>query len=219
MSIYKFRSLINEKDCDRLKNILETGHFWCSNFWELNDPMEGVFNIDDKDNVNKFFNLKEQYKICSFSGIKGFENLVMWGYYATGFKGVAIEVEIEIITEDCQCGENGGVKKIECDDNLPNDSDIEKILLNKNTVWEQEDEYRFLIKSENNNHKIGKITTIYFGNPYGNIENKNQVREKSTDFSQYEKFKEKIIKVAKGMNIFCWDVKIEQGKIIKDKEL
>ena len=44
MKVYKFRKLTNESDLDRLKGILETGNFWCSNFWDLNDPMEGVFS-------------------------------------------------------------------------------------------------------------------------------------------------------------------------------
>lgn len=53
MKIYKFRPLTEELDYWRLKNILETKKFWCSNFWELNDPMEEIFSIKIFNKVKK----------------------------------------------------------------------------------------------------------------------------------------------------------------------
>lgn len=215
MEIYKFRRLTSEIDYCRLRGILETGYFWCSNFWDLNDPMEGVFSTYNVDIIDKIFRAKEQYKICSFSGTKGFPSPIMWGYYAAGFKGVAIELEVDIIN-DC-CDEKGGVKKIECDDDLPNADDIEKILLNKSTKWEHEDEYRFLIKSENNYHKIKeiKITAVYFGAPYGDLINSEQIKDKSKSIRDYVKFKGKIIEVAKKIKINCFNIKVEKGVVKK----
>ena len=219
MKIYRFRKLTNVDDFCRLCNIIKTGRFWCSKFWELNDPMEGVFSTNNPNTIEKIFSEKEKYKICSFSGEEGFKNPAMWGYYANGFKGVAIEIETDL--RDGMCGEQGGVKKIKPDNNLTNDLDIEKILLNKDYNWEHEDEYRFLIKLGDNNyhnhrHKIGKkINAIYFGNPYGNIKNQAQVKEKNKSFEQYDQFKKKIKEIAKDEDIECFDVEVHLGKVKK----
>ncbi len=238
MKIYKFRPLINGTDFCRLKRILEKGEFWCSNFWELNDPMEGVFSIDyfkEDGNkiINKIYDEKAGYKICSFSGDdksgEGFHSPLMWGHYAGGFKGVAIEVEAEI-------------KRVKYHCPSPHlEKEVEKILLAKNLVWEYEKEYRFLKKSKNNLEKIGKITAIYFGNPYGNIDNSGEI-QKNKIFQKYLVFKEEIINIIKGLNeskkeeincpdaqgnggninenkkINCFDVKIECGEVVKDRE-
>jgi len=217
MKIYKFRPLVECEDFCRLKEIIETKEFHCSNFWDLNDPMEGVFNFSIKNiesRIKDVYDGKNSYKICSFSGIEGFINSIMWGYYASGFKGVAIELEIEVIAKDDQCGECGGVKEIKRNDNLPNDSDIEKILLHKNTIWKHEDEYRFLIKSDNEKHVIREITAIYFGNPYGNLHNTEIIR-KNKKLTEYNKFKEKIIEIAKRKEIKCFNVKIKNGEVKK----
>ena len=214
MKIYKFRQLLNATDFCRLKHIIETGKFWCSNFWELNDPMEGVFSILDDEEVSKkiteIYGEKGQYKICSFSEEKSFKNPVMWGYYAGGFKGVAIEVE------------NYEVKKIDYNDNdiLLGDNDvldekIEKILLTKTLAWNHEYEYRFLDKIKDNLKKIEKITAIYFGNPYGGLINSGEIQKDKKTFEKYKFFKEEIIDVAKNKGIECFDVKIIDGKVQK----
>ena len=83
--IYKFRKLTSEIDYCRLRGILETGYFWCSNFWELNDPMEGVFSTDDVDIIDKIFKAKEQYKICSFSGEEGYNVPIYWTTVLGGY--------------------------------------------------------------------------------------------------------------------------------------
>lgn len=220
MKIYRFRKLTNELDYYRLKEILETGNFWCSNFWELNDPMEGVFSILDcanvVDKINEIHGEKGQYKICSFSGEDAFKNPIMWGYYAAGFKGVAIAVEVE----------ENNIKKVNYNDSeiLLNNSngleiDVEEILLHKNTAWNHEDEYRFLEKLNGNFQKIGTITAIYFGNPYGSLVNSVQIQE-NKKLVKYNKFKEKIKKVAKEKNILRYNVRSKNTvEIVKDNEL
>jgi len=216
MKIYKFRGLTNELNYCRLREIIETGNFWCSNFWELNDPMEGVFSIkvfdEVKEKISEIYGEKGQYKICSFSGEKGFENPIMWGYYADGFKGVAIEVEVE----------DYEVKKVNyCEDNfLLNETkniqpQVERILLDKNQSWIHEDEYRFLDKLSGNSKFIGKITAVYFGAPYEYLENTEQIQKDRKLFMQYKNFKEKIIKIAKREKIEYFDIKICNGKVKK----
>ena len=145
MKFYKFRKLTSELDYYRLKEIIENNEFWCSNFWELNDPMEGVFKIDSKlaEKISEIYEEKGQYKICSFSGKKAFENPIMWGYYADGFKGVAIEIDL---SEEKLKKIKYSDSAMEFDSSSVLDDNVEKILLNKNTAWEHEDEYRYLEK-------------------------------------------------------------------------
>lgn len=224
MKIYRFRKLTNETDYDRLKNILETGNFWCSIFWDLNDPMEGIFSFygenDEiiKGGINAIYSLKNKYKICAFSGVKGFENPIMWGYYTNGFKGVAIEVEVKE-SEATEVKYKEKIADIFFNNNLDTDRIVKEILIGKLESWVHENEYRFLEESENNNLKIGEITAVYFGNPYGNLSNTGDI-QKNKKLAEFIEFKKKIIKVAQDKKIHCYDVRSKNNvEIVKDSEL
>ena len=54
----------------RVKDILEQNKFYCSRIWEMNDPMECVYHksLFDEVDSKEYFNLKNSYMICSFSG-------------------------------------------------------------------------------------------------------------------------------------------------------
>jgi hypothetical protein len=56
---------------------LENERFWCADFFDLNDPMEGAFTIsknpDIKNTIERIYSEKNKYKICSFSGREGFK--------------------------------------------------------------------------------------------------------------------------------------------------
>jgi hypothetical protein len=210
MKIYKFRGLTSEIDFYQLKEIIETGYFWCSNFWDLNDPMEGVFSTYNVDIIDKIFKAKEQYKICSFSGENGFKNPTMWGYYCDGFKGVAIKVEID----------NNKIEKVNYEDELLRDSDgAREILLKKLKKWKPENEFRFLVNSVNNFHKIGEIKAICFGDPYGNLENRGVFQEKVKKFTEYIDYQKKIKESADGVGVKCYYIKIQKGKVVIEKNL
>lgn len=214
IKLYKFRPLQDEKDFERAKHILETNHFWCSKFSELNDPMEGVFLIaaDAKSRISEIFGEKERYNFCAFAGEKGFENPLMWGYYANGFKGIAIEIEIA----------RSEVEKIEYSPSIPSvegPTDIKAILTTKLEYWKHEDEYRFLTEGpkgiKNNEYKIGTIKAVYFGDPYGNIVNEQDVLDKSKTLSAYRELRKRLSEVADGKGFRQYFVKIENGKVIR----
>jgi len=210
IKIYKFRPLGNEIDYYRLKEILTTGKFWCSKFSELNDPMEGTFTSDDASIIDTIFSKKNNYRICSFSGEKALLVPSMWGYYANGFKGVAIEIEI-FPTE---------VKQITYGKNIlhPKGKDyitVEKILTKKLSSWKHECEYRFLEKTNASENKIGKIAAIYFGNPYGNARNRNYIANSSASIKSYNRFKEKIFETIRTLNdLKAYSVKIKDSMVI-----
>ena len=217
MKLYKFRPLAEVKDFERAKTILNTGIFWCSKFLELNDPMEGVFYIRNK-NVDGIYNEKNKYRICSFSDEAAFENPCMWGYYANGFKGIAIEIEVD----------KGKVKKIDYKDDIDNINGskpdaIEAILTTKLASWNHEVEYRFLKKSEENEHPnehlIGKITAVYFGEPHSDIVNRQTVYEENKKLQCYQCLRNKLITIAQDNKMKCFSVKIENSKVKKDVEI
>ena len=202
MKLYKFRALGTVEDFNRLKNIIETGHFWCSNFWDLNDPMEGVYKNSSilSSDINKIFSEKNKYKICSFTGQKGFNNTTLWGYYANGFKGVIIEIEIRNINKI------NPINYVSKEIFQQNIEDVKLILLRKLDDWKSEDEFRFLIKSENNLHKIGKIIKVHFGTPYSGLTNTNKIFEKSKNLNRYNELKEKLEKICRAKNISIQDI-------------
>ena len=219
MKLYKFRPLGDELSLCRAKQILETGEFWCSRFWELNDPMEGVFSVDkrDQDVIREVFSGKKKFVICSFSGKKAFANPIIWGYYANGFKGLAIEIEVE----------NNKVKKIHYGNDVtdlsaiggspPSDEHIEKILTTKLCSWIHEDEYRFLDGSEipGRRRQIGRITGVYFGNPYGTIDNRHDISNESEDLRKFSAFRTELEELAKLKNISYFRVNVVDGEVVQ----
>jgi hypothetical protein len=216
ITLYKFRSLANQVDFDRAKAIMETGHFWCSKFSELNDPMEGVFfmiasNIESaREKIDDIYSEKNRYKICSFSGAGAFRNPAMWGYYANGFRGMAIEIEVDE-KEVEKINLANDIVSIE--NSIASDYDVKKILTTKLACWKHEDEHRFLRKSESNYHKIGKINTVYFGSPYKDTINHQTIYSASHILSNYNDLKNELKNVANG--ITCYSVKVDGDKVVK----
>ncbi len=209
LKLYKFRALANCQDYKRIKGIIETGKFWCSPLWEQNDPMEGVYTYlknETLSNSKNIFTQKNKYKICSFSGDRALNDPRMWGYYANGLKGIAVEIEID----------QKEVKKIDYDLNHwfadIKQADIEKIITSKLEQWAFEDEYRFLHEGESNCVQIGRITGVYFGNPYSRLENKKQIIESSSKNKIYQTIKDKIINISASKGYPCYDVEFRRKK-------
>ncbi len=220
MKLYKFRSLADENDLGYAKEILEKGIFHCSAFSELNDPVEGGFTIFPNDNklddgvINAIYEDKNKYRICSFSGNEAFENPIMWGYYANGFRGIAIEIEIN----------ESEVHKITYVDKIPHVKDeqditreTERILTTKLKYWEHEFEYRFLTRSEESKNKIGKITAVYFGNPYERAVNQERIYEKSPALSNFKNWRRELVKAAGTIKCYSVSTNNKENKVQKDK--
>ncbi len=197
MTLYKFRSLQNKKDYCRIIDIIENG-FYCNDFLGFNDMNEGVY-VNNKNNAQITFSEKQKYKICSFSGVKALNSELMWGHYANTGRGVAIEINVE----DCS-----NIKEVNYDtcDNL---NTMEKILKNKSKEWDYEDEYRYLSTNDlaNNKVKIGEITRIYFGTPYEELINYEEIRKNHNALKRYHKFRNILKKTCCTKGIFCEDFK------------
>lgn len=203
--IYRFRQLKSCEDLCRIKQIIETGKFWCSKFSDLNDPMEGVYIASDYNSVNENLNQKNKYKICSFSGERGFENPIMWGYYAGGFHGVAIEVEVDI----------NEIKQVKYTCDTITSDNVKDILTSKLFYWEHEDEYRYLDNSNSDNLiKIGKITKVYFGNPYGGLTNTDNIKQDNKNLIKYEEFREELVKLMNQKGIQYSYVEVKGNQVV-----
>lgn len=215
INLLKFRTL-GEYNYGDICNILESEKFWMSNLWNLNDTMEGVYsgNLGEKD-TNKIFGSKNDYKICSFSHKDKINNSLLWGYYGNGYKGIAIEIKVDVKdvsigivnkkkyrdTEEF-CSESflrevkyEGVQELH---KYPDDEKILKIITTKKSDWCHEGEYRYITKIIQDREKkeglssIGKIVKIYFGNPFANLKNKEEIRDNSNEYKKYKKISNKL---------------------------
>lgn len=219
IKLYKFKPLGNGIDYCRVRDVLETRKFWCPKFSELNDPMEGVFRTTNKKLVEKIYNAKNKFRICSFSDSKAFVNPIMWGYYANGFKGLAIEIELNI-------GSGSDIFRVNYSNDISKVTsrsktytrDIIEILTTKLKPWEHEGEYRFLKEQEDINlyreYSIGKISGVYFGNPYGNLVNSNSIIANNQNLIKYNNLKTQLIAFARLKHIKTGQVEVKNGKVL-----
>lgn len=169
MKIYKFRPLADLSDLERVESILLTGEFWFSRFWEMNDPMEGYYlrgNGIDDGLVETIFDDKANTLTCSFSKKDALSNPSVWGYYANGFKGLAIEVEVR--KTDIEF-----INYIDAVYDLPvvrkEGLSVRTILSRKLKCWEHEVEVRAFRSSDcdkNKSFNVGKISKVIFGASY-----------------------------------------------------
>ena len=93
MKVYKYRSLRN---FDFVADILCNQRFYVSSFFDLNDPMEGLFVYEagtKQEYIDAIKEGKQKLHICAFS--KNPKNVLLWAHYADGFKGVCIELDLQ----------------------------------------------------------------------------------------------------------------------------
>ncbi len=196
MKIYKFRSLGDAKHLSRIKGIIENG-FYCCDFLEFNDMNEGVFIINNS-NVQIDVSDKQKYNICSFSGKNALNSQLMWGHYANAGMGIAIEVDIKDFSN---------IKKVNYDNSKENLDTIEEILTHKSLEWAYENEFRYLSKEDIKKVHIGVITKIYFGTPYKNLINYEDIKQVHKKLKSYLELQDNLKKICNEHNIEFEDYK------------
>lgn len=213
--LYKFRSLGSCTDLDRAKEILTTGKFWCSHFWELNDPMEGVYSYTtgtlDEAITKKLLYEKTRMVLCSFSAEVAFNRPLLWGYYGNGFKGFAVEIDVKHAAHAIQ-----EVKYVSNLADITHDVQPEeaakRVLTTKLNAWKHEAEFRFLSHGESGPREIGTITAVYFGNPYGQVDNHGDVQI-LPQVRDYLCRARKLIDTARAKGVQCHRVEYSAGKV------
>lgn len=99
MKAYKFKGA---EQIPHAFDIIFNSRLYCADWSNLNDPMEGMFAYshkpgsnpeeDIKNVVAKIVREKKRLRVCSLS--ETFDCHLMWSHYASGFSGLAIEVEL-----------------------------------------------------------------------------------------------------------------------------
>jgi len=159
--LYKYRSLSNLK---RLIEIVLDSKLYASRYKELNDPMEGYYSysreiVPYKKEINR---LKKESLICSLS--KSNYIGMMWIMYADEGKGCCLEVEVGGNTswERVEIGYKAEIPKI----TDSTDINIESIFKYKSSVWDYEQEVRYIKESPRKYKFPVVIKKIYLGYAY-----------------------------------------------------
>lgn len=150
MKLYKYRSL---RKFDFVADILCNQRFHASSFFDLNDPMEGLFEYTEstkKEYIDAIIEGKRKLRICAFS--KDCKNILLWAHYADGFKGICIEVDLrepqledyEIVTVEYS------TRRVSFSNNSRHLVSVmpRRILSQKSSVWKYEKEVRTLSRDK-----------------------------------------------------------------------
>lgn len=131
----------------------------------------------------------------------------MWALYASGFKGVAIELDPdpdpkidiqEVIYRDNPTSVCRG-KTIE--------DTVLGIMSSKSRIWEYESEVRLFIKTTNKMkgeglaYKAGSIRSVILGKPYETISNISEIYDNSELLKSYKKRAREILEIAKSKGV------------------
>lgn len=171
--IYRYRSLGNLK---RELLAIEEGYVYCSKFDDLNDPMEGAYDLNPKDRRgprstsvrDKLSSEKQAIGICSFS--ETHTNEIMWAHYAKEFSGICIEYDFQLLLK--KLPSEYKFARISYTENtllLSNKSATaqeaaERILSHKSYRWLYEREWRLLSPWRGITPlPSGAVSHVYFG--------------------------------------------------------
>lgn len=211
MKLYKFRSLGDGRSFCHAREILDTGKFWCSRFWDLNDPMEGVYYAHPEI-IPVIFNEKANRVICSFSDVHALSSLLMWGYYANGFKGMAIEIEVpKDKLQRVNYEKDVHMLAIDAGPSPHAADHAIRILTTKLKQWKHEYEFRFLDEGKRGAKKIGEITKVYFGDPYGDTAKPERLMEA---LRAYHAFRKELKALAQCKGIACDFVTVSGNTVV-----
>ncbi len=158
MRYYKFRSLNN---LPWIADILVENRLYCSLAENLNDPMEGLFHANLKDEGFSTLELSDcTARICAFSSVV--DDILLWSHYADDHKGIAIgfvpEKEIEKVHYSDSLYTLGIHK-----DMRERTVGARSCYLTKLEQWEYEQEFRYISFNQDEEFIYGKVTNVIFG--------------------------------------------------------
>jgi hypothetical protein len=162
MKLYKYKSL---KNLEHVTDIICNNRFYASQYYGLNDPMEGLYNYTSgtkEEYLDEIKKGKQKLRICSFSEV--YHNPILWAHYADDFKGICIEVEVEKNTPEYD------IVKVEYspvrvlfNSEISTPNELPKLILSqKAEEWSVEKEFRLLTNHEYIQQNI-EITRILLG--------------------------------------------------------
>lgn len=159
-SVFKYKSINGQ--IEYLLDILYNKKIYLPTIKELNDPMEGVGKLYFSYAGSGYYagtsrlpsiyeETLSEYRILSLS--EDNDNWVMWSHYADCFKGICLEFS--------NSGALSNIEKVNYIDEYEeifceSDEDIRATLRNKTKDWAYENEWRLIVKSDQNFLKLEK---------------------------------------------------------------
>jgi len=166
LTLFKFR---NPDQLNFLFDIIYSKRVYCADWRAVNDPMEGLFSYTfsgpererHRSKLDEIVREKERYRICSFS--QTISEPLLWAHYAGGFKGFAVEIQIQnpsIHFKEVTYSD----KPLIVDGDLVIDQDMAKeALTRKRQFWHYEDEIRLLHRGTYFDLPVGSVKRIHGG--------------------------------------------------------
>lgn len=150
MKLFKYKSLDN---LWHVLDIIINKRLYCANWRELNDPLEGRYEIylGEKSKMveskitSRVENARDEYRIASLTSDP--TNFLMWSHYGDGHKGVVIEVDVPEDHSDL-CKVSYSPFSVIFTDKQQAKEDMHYIFNGKTVEWAYEDEYRIVTTSK-----------------------------------------------------------------------
>ncbi len=190
MELYKYKSLHN---FEYVAEIICNNRFYAAQYYDLNDPMEGLFNCDEgtkKEYIDDIKEGKQKLRICAFS--KDFQNPLLWAHYADGFKGICIKVEIDENYPDFE------IMEVEYSD--------QRICFNNNVARLRREFPRLILRQKAEEWSVEKEVRLLSSNEY--IQNGTKIKSIFLGLRTPEILKKTITTLAKP-NVEIWNTSIE----------
>jgi hypothetical protein len=151
MIAYKFRS---ENQFAFALDILFNQRLYCADWSTLNDPMEGAFVYSSgpgqedarRREIEAVIREKQQLRVSSLS--RTFDCHLLWAHYASGFSGLALEIELPDRSSHVREVKYGGIGAVLPRENMNPVDAASLVLSSKFREWEYEREVRVLYNQE-----------------------------------------------------------------------
>lgn len=147
MRAFKFRS---SAKIEFALDIIFNQRLHCAEWSKLNDPMEGLFaysySTTMEPDPRPVVLEKERLKICSLS--QNQNCALLWAHYASGFDGVAVEVELPNATETIRAVTYRKLTSFVTEVGTNLGGTAREILSSKFREWKYEQEVRILSEQE-----------------------------------------------------------------------
>lgn len=168
------KTLYKYKSTEHIEDIIVNRRLFCSQFDNLNDPMEWAFISDcEKQRISELIKDtdKDKWRICCLSKLE--QNGLMWSIYGDEHRGVCIEVEVDeteyskLEHQDVHATKYyDDIEYIDSPVTINIKDDIKRVLWAKSIQWEHEKEVRFVHKlcgNETSAYLPIKIKHIFLG--------------------------------------------------------
>lgn len=165
---YKYKSV---EKIEFLLDIISRSRFYMPSVKELNDPMEGLYNIINHHAGSSYYSGTpmmdasfedelSKYKILSLTTEK--DNIVMRSHYAKNFNGVCIEIKADNLMQKVKQVNYCGIENEDTDLSL--EENVVNALSRKHPGWSYENEWRIIDKDNQYlNLEKGEITKVIIG--------------------------------------------------------